>query len=129
MIKVLDTTFLVDLIRGKEETRALWGKKDDLLTTQMNMYEVIRGFFMKGMPPEKFVRAMELFENIRVLPLNDPSIIKAAEISARLKKEGNTVADADCLAAGIALAHGITTIVTRNTEHFKRMKGLIVESY
>ena len=33
MIKVLDTTFLVDLIRGKEETRALWGKKDELLGT------------------------------------------------------------------------------------------------
>ena len=128
-MKVLDTTFLIDLMRGKEETKEIMQGNEPLLTTQINMYEVIIGMFMKGISPSQYLQVNELFENIRLLSLDDNSIVKSAEICSELLKKGLPIEDADCLTAGIALSNGISTIVTRNVEHFKRIKGIKVESY
>ena len=127
-MKVLDTTFLVDLVNGKKETKKI-SNLPNLLTTQINMYEIIRGFFLKKIPLNKYLRIMEMFENIRVLPLNDHGILKSAEISASLINNGMVIEDADCLVAGIALSHGIKTIVTKNKKHFSRIKGIKVQTY
>ncbi len=128
-MKLLDTTFLIDLLRGKKETSALIHGDEPLLTTQINMYEVIRGFFMNKTVPSKIPRVLELFENIRVLPLDDNSIIKSAEISSDLISFGQEVHDTDCLIAGIAVSNGISRIVTKNSKHFERIHGLTIEGY
>jgi len=128
-VKVLDSTFLIDLLRGKKEVLKIVDSKEPLLTTQINMYEVIRGFFLRRVPPSKFIEINELFENIRVLPLDDSAIIKSAQISSDLIKKGFTISDCDCMTAGIALSKGIHKIVTRNVKHFKRIKDIKVELY
>ncbi|MBI2136694.1 type II toxin-antitoxin system VapC family toxin [Candidatus Woesearchaeota archaeon] len=128
-MKVLDTTFLIDLMRGKEETKDIIQGNEPLLTTQINMYEVIVGMFMKGISSSQYLQINELFENIRLLSLDDKSIIRSAEICSELLKKGQAIEDADCLTAGIALSNGVVTIVTKNAEHFKRIKGIKVESY
>lgn len=128
-MKVLDNTFLIDLLRGKEETISIINSKEDLLTTQINMYEVIRGLFLKKISSSKLIAVFELFENIKVLPLDDNGVIKSAEISANLIKDGKMIADCDCLTAGILLSRRISTIITKNVKHFKRIKGIRVESY
>ena len=128
-MKILDSTFLIDLLRGDKSTLKIIQKKENFLTTQINMYEVIRGLFMRNMSPKKLLDGMTLFEEIRVLPLDDSAVVKSAEISAELIKKGKTLADCDCLIAGIALSKGVSTIVTRNTNDFKRIKGIKVQSY
>jgi len=130
-MKVLDTTFLIDLIRGKPETKEYLMSVSPTIffTTQINIYEVAVGMFMRKMSPSKFLQVQELFENIRVLSLDDKGIIKSAEICADLLKRGQVIEDGDCLTAGIALSKGVAAIVTRNTEHFRRIKGIKVETY
>lgn len=128
-MKVVDTTFLIDVIRGKKETETLLNSNTPLLTTQLNMYEVLEGFFLKKITQSKYIEIMQLFDNIRVLPLDDNAIIEAAKISSSLIKEGKTIADCDCLIAGIMLSKGITTIVTKNMKDFEKIKGLEVETY
>lgn len=128
-MKVLDSTFLIDVLRGRKETLNVINGKEPLLTTQINMYEVIRGFFLKNISSSKFLGMIEMFENIKVLSLDDNSIVKAAEISAELIKKGTVISDCDCLTAGIAISKGINTIVTKNIGHFKRIKGVKVEGY
>lgn len=128
-MKVLDTTFLVDVFRGKQEAIRIAKSKEVLLTTQINLYEIIQGLFLKNVSSAKFFEVQLLFENIHVLSLDDAGIIKAAEISSTLTKKGITVDDSDCLIAGIALSKGFFTIVTKNVEHFSRMKGIKVETY
>ena len=128
-MKVLDTTFLIDLIRGQKDTAKIMDSNEPLLTTQINMYEVIRGMFIRNVSEEKYLHISEFFDQIRLLSLDDNSIIKSAEISSGLLKNGQFIGDADCLTAGIALSNGVTTVVTRNVEHFKRIKGIKVESY
>ena len=128
-MKLVDTTFLVDLIRGNKETIKILDKKEILLTTQINMFEMIRGLFLRNVSQEDRHKTMTLFEDMRVLPLDDSGIIKSAEISAEQLKKGEAIEDADCLIAGIALSKGVTTIITRNVKHFEQIKGLKVETY
>ncbi|MBI2576742.1 type II toxin-antitoxin system VapC family toxin [Candidatus Woesearchaeota archaeon] len=128
-MKVVDSTFLVDLLRGKEDVSEILDGRELIVTTQINIYEILKGFFLKRISRSKFAQVRALFEDIRVLPLDDYGIIRAAEISSSLQEYGNYVPDCDCLTAGIALSKGINTIVTRKGEHFKRMKGIRVEAY
>lgn len=128
-MKAVDSTFLIDIMNGREEVNKVLDENALLLTTQINIFEVIRGLFRRNVSPEKFLIATEMLEQIRVLSLDDNGIIKAAEISAKLIKKGCEISDADCLIAGICLSKGITTIITRNTKHFERIAGLNVESY
>ncbi|MBS3097747.1 type II toxin-antitoxin system VapC family toxin [Candidatus Woesearchaeota archaeon] len=128
-MKVLDTTFLIDLLNGDKRTLKITEDNEQLLTTQINMYEVIRGAFLGDASKPEILKAKELFGDIIVLQLDDNSVIKAAEIFTDLTKQGNIIADNDCLIAAIALSNGIGSIVTKNTEHFKRIKGIKVETY
>ena len=128
-MKILDTTFLIDVIRGKKETIPIINSMEHLFTTQINMYEVIRGFFLKNSASSDIYKIIELFESIKLLALDDNSIIKSAEISSNLAKKGKYIPHNDCLIAGIAITNGITTIVTRDAEHFKRISGIEVEGY
>ncbi len=128
-MKLVDTTVLIDIFRGKKEVLKIVESTTPLMTTQINMYEVIRGMFLQGISSEKFLLASEFFENIRVLSLDDDAIIKSANISAKLIKKGITISDNDCLTAGIALSKGITHIVTNNKKHFERIPNIKVETY
>ncbi len=128
-MKVVDTTFLIDLMNGVEETLTVVNAKEAVVTTQINMYELIRGFFLQKDAASALLRTFELFETLRVLPLDDNGIIKSAEISAFLVKKGEIISDADCLTAGISLSKGVSTIITRNVKHFSRIPGLDVEAY
>ena len=128
-MKILDTTFLIDMIRGRKETIPIINSMQHLFTTQINMYEVIRGFFLKNVASSDIYKIVELFESIKLLTLDDNSIIKSAEISSNLTKKGEYIPHNDCLIAGIAITNGITTIVTKDSEHFKRIKGIETEEY
>lgn len=128
-MKVLDTTFLIDLLNGVPETRAFFEMEADLLTTQINMYEILVGLFYKKVSPRKILEAKELFKDIRVIPLDDEGAINAAKIDAELTSKGQIIEDCDCLVAGIAFSRNINTIITRNVKDFGRIKGIKVETY
>ncbi|MBD3355388.1 PIN domain-containing protein [Candidatus Woesearchaeota archaeon] len=128
-MKLLDTTFLIDILRGKEETKKILESNEQMLTTQINMYEVIKGLFLKNITSSKFASVMKIFENIRVLSFDNDAVIKSAEIYSNFTKKGLEIHNFDCMIAGIALANNINKIVTRNKEHFKRIKEIKVENY
>lgn len=53
---------------------------------------------------------------------------KAADIYDELRRAGKLVEDADILIAATAMKCGMV-VVTDNTEHFKRFKGLKVKNW
>jgi tRNA(fMet)-specific endonuclease VapC len=63
-----------------------------------------------------------------VLPLTIPSVDLSADIQASLRKKGTEIGHTDTLIAGIAMANGFH-LVTNNTEHFKRIKGLSIDNW
>lgn len=128
-MKVLDATFLIDLMRNNRKAILQFSNEQGLFTTQINMYEVLKGLFRHKVSKQNLLEIMQIFEDIRVLPLDDGAIITAAEIAAQLSSEGKIISDCDILTAGIALSRGMNTIITRNVKDFQRIKGIIVQSY
>ena len=130
---ILDTTFLIDLLRGQ---RSLLGKRaqleeEKLVTSEINVFEVMTGIHgsTKQDIQKDLTKAIELFSFLPVLPLDRASSLKAAEIAGKLKKAGQKIGELDCLTAGIAQNHGITKVITEDKSHFERFPGIKVLTY
>ncbi|HDN81271.1 MAG TPA: type II toxin-antitoxin system VapC family toxin, partial [Methanomicrobia archaeon] len=102
---ILDTSFLIDFFRGKEETLHVIADTD-VATTVITYYEIFSGIFhKKARKEEKFFR--RFFSEIRILNLDMNSAEKSSEIMARLLKMGVSVNALDVIIAGISVAHGV----------------------
>lgn len=78
--------------------------------------------------PEKNRAKLEvLLIDISVLPIAD-ALETFAQEKARLAALGTPVADFDLLIGATAIAHGMT-LVTNNTRHFQRLKGIKLEDW
>ncbi|HRQ50397.1 MAG TPA: hypothetical protein PLR74_07675 [Agriterribacter sp.] len=64
----------------------------------------------------------------KILPLTISATRQAAEIYADIKKKGQPIGHTDCLIAGVALTNELQ-LVTNNTGHFKRVKGLEIVNW
>lgn len=131
---LLDTSFLIDLLRQRRNAinKAVeLVNRDKLATTYINIYELLIGAYSKkdANYGEKLKTIENLTEKIDILALEKNSTIKSAEIGGELMLKGQIIGDTDNMIAGIALANGINIVVTRDKEHFERIKGIKVESY
>lgn len=93
----------------------------------ISYYEILNGLLYKDAKKQmqKFTQFVELN---KVLPLSLKSARIAAEIQADLRKKRTEIGHTDTLIAGIALSHNLQ-IVTNNTRHFERIKGLEIENW
>ena len=133
-MKLLDSTFLIDIIRKKLEalSKLTEWKHEKIYTTRINVFEVVSGAFSIKSEKDREVRLSEIsviLHGLSILDLDEKSTLKSAEIFGELNRRGTPIEPNDCLIAGIALSNGITTIITKNTEHFKRIVGIKVEGY
>lgn len=133
-MKLVDTTFLIDLSRNDRDAikKAFDLDKDPaVFCTEISVYEVVMGIYaIKEIDHVKKLEKLEdMFRRFHLLGLDHLSSIKSAEIAGGLIRGGKIISDTDCMIAGIALTNGISTIITRDKEHFERIKGIKVESY
>ncbi len=78
--------------------------------------------------PDKNRKALEDFLTaIYVLPIFHSLDLYAKE-KARLRKAGTTIDDFDLLIGVTSIMHGLT-MVTNNTDHFKRINGIDLENW
>ena len=127
----LDTTFIIDLLRGKEEISSL---KDNLDRTESRLaiaapsvMELWVGAQLVSKSNEEKAKIDELLQSLIVLELNEHNAKLAGEIEAALIHNGQTIDTEDCMIAGIAISNG-ETLVTRDA-HFARIPGLRVLKY
>jgi predicted nucleic acid-binding protein len=129
----VDTTLLIDLLRGKQEAINVLQKveqNETLYTSEINVFELIEGVYIAIREvKEHLEKVFALLSKLVVLPLDRKSAIKAGFISGMLTKKGNKIGETDCLIAGIVIANGITTIITENKAHFDRVPGIEVITY
>ena len=133
MMKVcLDTDFLVALLRIREEAAKKAEEYDsigaEISTTSMNALEIYLGAFRSRQAEKNVRQADDLLNSIRVLELNVESSRRSSEILSELIGRGQPIDLRDAIIAGMALTNGYT-LVTRNTEHFRRIAGLSVETW
>ena len=130
-MKCLDTDFLVEVLRGKGDAE---GKIQELdkegrqATTSVNTFELFYGAYKSHEKSTNVLRTTSLLDNLDVFPLDLESSKKAGELLANLASAGEVIDFRDALIAGISLANGLS-LVTRNKEHFARVKGLKLEQW
>ena len=129
---IADTTFLIDLLRGKKAAIHLLKKLEmPLKTTIINQYEVFVGLTrLVGIDTEKKIKdTKQFFERFVILPLTEDAMLESAKICGRLIQKGETIGDNDCLIAGIGIKNSENTIITRDIAHYKRIPGIKIVSY
>ena len=65
---------------------------------------------------------------IQVLPFDSEAARRYAVVQHRLDKAGTPIGMADVMIASVGLARGLV-LVTGNTRHFRRIRGLRVEDW
>jgi len=132
-LKVVDSTFLISLLRNDERTLEKAKELDDeggAATTVINVFEVAYGVFRGMSDPLRRLEAFErVVSNLDVFDLSYEAAMRAAEISGSLDRSGMGLDPLDSLVAAITLVNGAESLVTRNTSHFERIPGLNVEEH
>ena len=125
MLRVLDSTVLIDHLRGRPAVgrlAALRESGDVPATTAINVEEIVR-----GLRPTEHRAATELFTGLIVLPIGKEAGWRAGEWRRAFAARGVTLWQADCLIAATAMVHG-GTLTTGNPKDFP-MDGLTVEHW
>jgi tRNA(fMet)-specific endonuclease VapC len=78
--------------------------------------------------PEKNRQVLDSFlSGVKVLPIFH-SLDRYAKEKARLRRAGTPIDDFDLLIGVTSVTHGLT-MVTNNTDHFKRIAGIDLEDW
>jgi tRNA(fMet)-specific endonuclease VapC len=127
---MLDTNIISDLIRnpqGKAAKRIAKVGGDSICTSIIVAAELRYGCAKSG--SRRLLKAVEdLLGEIEILPLDVPADTEYGGIRAELEAAGKPIGGNDLLIAAHAYATG-ATIVTANTDEFKRIRGLNVENW
>jgi tRNA(fMet)-specific endonuclease VapC len=127
---MLDTNIISDLIRnpqGRAAKRIAKVGEDNICTSIIVAAELRYGCTKSG--STRLLKAVEeLLGEIEVLPLEVPADAEYGGIRSELEAAGKPIGGNDLLIAAHACAVQ-ATIVTANTDEFKRIRGLSVENW
>ena len=127
----IDSDFIIDFLKGKENTKEfIENYNGQVCTSQINVFEIFFGIFQKSKTDEKEINfAEDFFDSITVFPFDEKCGRISAKIFSSLIKEGKTIDQNDCFIGAIMLKNRIDNIVTGNTKHFSRIKGIKAVAY
>ena len=128
---ILDTTFLVDVLRGDSDVTDRLEAVDESGTpfvSAVTMMELAEGIQLADASPAERAAVTDLLENVNEIPFDRQCAMRAGELNADLVTAGEPVDETDVMIAATALVHGYP-VVTRNVAHFERVDDLEVLSY
>jgi tRNA(fMet)-specific endonuclease VapC len=128
---LLDTDILSELFKGnnavKTRVSEYIGEHHKLTISHITKYEILKG--LKAKKAQKQINAFNIFCNANnVLPITDNVIIKASDIYAALREQGEVISDADIFVAAMAIINDFT-LITNNINHFSRIKNLKLDNW
>src|SRR6202051_4940339 len=127
---MLDTSIISDLIRnphGNAAKRIARAGEDNVCTSIIVAAELRYGCAKSG--SKRLLKAVEdVLGEINVLPLDVPAGAAYGGKRSQVEAAGKLIGSNDLLIAAQAYATG-ATIVTANTDEFKRIRGLKVENW
>lgn len=130
---LLDSTFLIDILRKTDDktlhrAEELDESAETKTVSAVSVLELWRGALRSIRREEEKQRVNNLLLTVHVFPFTEIIAKKAAEIEALLLAQGEIIDLEDIMIAATALVHR-EHILTRNDNHFKRIKNLSVETY
>lgn len=130
MIYVWDTDTCIYWLKGREEIRhKVRGiGEDNIGMTIVTLAELKYGAYSSQKAQQNLKTIANLLRKVKVLNLDQEGADRFGSIKANLRKKGKLIEDLDILIASITVVNG-GILVTSNTEHFKRIKGLRLENW
>lgn len=129
---ILDTSFIVDLLRGDEVALDLLGELESgseaLRIPSLVYYELWEGIERTERPLREFEQVATVLASYPSADLAPGAAVAAGRVSARLIRTGEMLDDVDVLLAGIALDRD-EALVTRDADDFARVPDLDVVTY
>ena len=120
---VLDTDYLVALLRGDTDAANFSNMIDYPKTTVINAFELYYGAKRSINIKKSTAEVKSLLNSMDILEFDNSAVIKSAQIQADLMNSGKPVNILDVLIGGIVLVNN-ENLLSRNTDHFNRIKGL-----
>ena len=124
---LIDTNTCIYYIKGKFDLKKKFEKvdPDNCFISEITLAELK---FEVENSEKKEKKALDHFlTGIKIVPIFHSLDLYASE-KARLRKEGTSVDDFDLLIGATSVTHNLT-MVTNNTDHFKRIKGIALEDW
>jgi len=118
----LDSDCIIDFLRGRPEAVSIISRyKDEIVTTEVNVFEVFFGIYIKETVSHREEESARLFFNSVEILGGTGWGIRAAQRLSTLIKQGKEIQQNDCLIASLFITNGCTSIITRNSAHFSRL--------
>ncbi len=128
----LETTFIIDLLRGRENIRKIKDGidkgSDSISIASPTIIEIKKGLILTNASEEEKDKAEKLINSLIVLNLDKDSASLSGEIEAGLIKKGDIIDLEDIMISGICIINN-EKLITRNKKHFERIKNLEIETY
>ncbi len=128
----VDTSFLIDLLRGKEkaiqELLRIENGGERIATTPISASELFEGAYESSNAERETAKVRELLRRLALLEFSTEACEKYGRLATQLRSLGAQIGDLDTLIASIAMTHN-ESILTRNVNHFGKVPGLIVRTW
>lgn len=126
---LIDTNTCIYYIKGKYDLKKQFEKvnPDNCFISEITLAELMFGV-ENSEKKEKNKKALDDFlSGIKIIPIFHSLDLYAKE-KARLRKLGTVIDDFDLLIGATSVSHNLV-MVTNNTDHFKRIKGITLEDW
>jgi tRNA(fMet)-specific endonuclease VapC len=122
---LLDSNFCIACVRRKPWALQVLSYVPlvSVAISAITVGELVLGTHLADDPKRELAKVEAFLRPIQVLPFDRDEAVQWAALDARLRKLGNRIETEDAIIAATALAMGMT-LVTGNTKHFSRIKGL-----
>ncbi len=130
----VDTAFCIDLLREGRNgrgsaTAALERLADTLMCASVFVICELHAGARLSSHPQRELRAVErLAENLTVVYPDPFFPVAYAELEVALRRQGTPIPTMDLLIGTTAKMRGMP-LLTRDAEHYRRIPGLVVDTY
>ena len=126
---LIDTNICIFYLKGKFDLKSKFEKADpnNCFISEITLAELKFGV-QNSEQIEKNQKALDKFlTGVNIVPIFHSLDLYAKE-KTRLRKAGTPIDDFDLLIGVTSLTHNLT-MVTNNTDHFKRITGIALEDW
>jgi len=127
---IIDSDILIYFLKDHPNVVRAFKKTepDDIAVTIITYAELLFGAYNSLKIKENLSKIKSFLQTMAIADFDKASAEVFASLKAELRKEGKIISDMDLIIASICIANNFI-LVTNNSKHFKRIKGLKTENW